>query len=164
METTLVACHNSPSRLVHIARPQRVDVNKRWKLDCYKYANPFPGLDHKDPYTHLTKFYEISRMLGGSETEEDGVFLRWFPYYVIGKKEVVFIQSTSTMMNWDVLEENFLNRFFPHNEFMEAKTTILVFSKGAFETLYEAWERHNYMLRKYGFNKLTDIHVFENGL
>lgn len=39
------------------------------------YANPFAGLDHEDPYRHLTKFSELSRTLGATEEEEEEVFM-----------------------------------------------------------------------------------------
>src|ERR1051325_4910168 len=70
------------------------------------------------------------------------------------------------MTNWNVLEEKFLERFFPQSRFMEAKTTILVFSQGVNEPLNRAWERYKSMLRKcpsHGFDELTQIHIFRNG-
>lgn len=78
-------------------------------------------------------------MLGASETEEEAIFLRLFPYSLIGKAKKWYLdQPTLTMTNWDTLEEKFLNRFFPHNKLMESKTTMLVFSQGETKTLYEA--------------------------
>ncbi|MCI35897.1 hypothetical protein A2U01_0057118, partial [Trifolium medium] len=50
---------------------------------------------------------------------------------------------------------------------MEAKKSIAVFSQGSNETLCEAWERYKSMLRKcpnHGFDELTQIHIFRNGL
>lgn len=44
------------------------------------YDNLFAGLDHEDPYAHLTKFYEIASTLGAPENEEEVVFLRFFFY------------------------------------------------------------------------------------
>lgn len=49
------------------------------------YANPFTGLDHEDPYTHLTKFYEILGTLKAPKAEEEQVFMRLFPHLLIGK-------------------------------------------------------------------------------
>lgn len=49
------------------------------------YDNHFPGLNHKDSYTHLKKFYEIVGTLGASEDKEESAFLRWFPHSLIGK-------------------------------------------------------------------------------
>src|SRR3954471_19540778 len=31
------------------------------------YQNPFTGADHEDPFTHLTKFYEIAGTIGAPE-------------------------------------------------------------------------------------------------
>ena len=49
------------------------------------YANPFSGLANEDPYTHLTKFYELASMLVAPEDEEKVVFMRLFPHSLIGK-------------------------------------------------------------------------------
>lgn len=71
------------------------------------------------------------------------------------------------MTNWSVLEEKFLNKFFPHNRFMDSKTAIVAFAQSANETLCEAWECCNSMLWKcpnHGFDNLTQIHIFRNGL
>ena len=76
--------------------------------------NPFTGLDHEDPYTHLNKFYEIFGTLGAPEVEEEPMFMRLIPYSLIGKaKEWYLDQPTQTMTDWNVLEEKFLDRFFP---------------------------------------------------
>ena len=50
---------------------------------------------------------------------------------------------------------------------MEAKTAIAVFTQGGNESLNEAWKRFKSMLRKckgHGFDELTQIHIFRNGL
>ena len=50
---------------------------------------------------------------------------------------------------------------------MEAKTAIAVFTQESNESLNEAWERFKSMLRKckgHGFDELTQIHIFLNGL
>lgn len=55
-----MSCYNSLIHLAHIARTQR-NVRQpeiKTRLLQFLYANPFAGLDHEDPYTHLTKFYE----------------------------------------------------------------------------------------------------------
>jgi len=48
-------------------------------------ANPFAGLDHEDPFQHLTRFYELAGTLGKTEEEEEVVFMRLFPHSLIGK-------------------------------------------------------------------------------
>ncbi|XP_058726287.1 uncharacterized protein LOC131597617 [Vicia villosa] len=71
------------------------------------------------------------------------------------------------MTDWNLMEEKFLERYFPQSRFMEAKTAILVFNQGSNKSLNEVWERFKSMLRKCkgrGFDALTQIHIFRNGL
>lgn len=49
------------------------------------YVNLFVGLDHEDPYTRLTKFYELFSTLGASKAEEEALFMRFFPHSLIRK-------------------------------------------------------------------------------
>ncbi|KAK2361118.1 hypothetical protein QL285_086309 [Trifolium repens] len=169
-EGNAMPCHNSPRRLAHLARPRAGARQTEMKTGYLQllYANPFAGLPHEDPYNHLVKFYEIAGSLGATEAEEESVFQRGFPHSLIGKaKEWYLDQPNQVMTNWNTLEEKFLERFFPHHKFMEAKTSIAVFAQGTTETLNEAWERYKSMLRKcpnHGFDELTQIHIFRNGL
>ncbi|KAK2381320.1 hypothetical protein QL285_068928 [Trifolium repens] len=166
----VMPCYNSPRRLAHIVRPLKNTRQIEIKPGVLHilYANPFAGLDHEDPYTHLTKFYEIADTLGASEAEEEAVFMRMFPHSLTEKaKDWYLDQPTQIMTNWNTLEEKFLNRFFPHNKFMEARSAISVFSQGSNETLCEAWERYKSLLRRchnHDFDDLTQIHIFRNGL
>lgn len=55
-----------------------------------------------------------------------------FSHSLISKaKEWYLDQLTQVMINWNTLEVKFLNRFFPHDKFMEANSTIIVFSQGS---------------------------------
>lgn len=61
-----------------------------------------------------------------------------------------------------MLEENFLERFFPYNRFMEARNLIAVLSQDSSESLNEAKERFKSILRKcqgHGFDELTQISI-----
>lgn len=49
------------------------------------YANTFIGFDLEDPYTHLTKFYDIFGTLRAPEAKEEQVFTRLFPHYLTEK-------------------------------------------------------------------------------
>lgn len=149
-ETVNGPCASSPRRLARLTNnPATSQYEMKIGMLHIIYANPFASLDHEYPYTHLTKFYELEGMLGAPEAEEEVDFMRLFPYSLIGKAKHWYLdQPTETMTNWNVLEENFLNRFFSHNRFMDAKTTIATFAQSANETLCEAWERYKSMLRK----------------
>ncbi|XP_058726128.1 uncharacterized protein LOC131597447 [Vicia villosa] len=162
-------CESSPRRFAHLTNnPAARRAEMKTGLLQIIYAHPFAGLDHEDPYTHLTRFYEIAGTLGAPEAEEEAVFMRLLSHSLIGKaKDWYLDQSTETMTNWNVLERNFLSRFFSHNQFMDAKTAIATFTKFSNETLCEAWERYKSMLRKcpnHGFDDMSQIHIFRNGL
>jgi len=38
------------------------------------YSNPFAGFDHKDPYEHLTKSYELVGTLRAPKEHEETIF------------------------------------------------------------------------------------------
>lgn len=68
---------SSPRRLARLTNnPATRQTEMKIGLLQIIYANPFAGLDHEDPYTHLTKFYELVGMLGAPEAEEDADFMR----------------------------------------------------------------------------------------
>ena len=112
---------------------------------------------------------------GGVEFNPDGTLNRAAMLAIMNPDDKAGLEAAlrlkdeynQVMTNWNTLEEKFLERFFPHHKFMEAKTSIAVFAQGTTETLNEAWERYKSMLRKcpnHGFDELTQIHIFRNGL
>ncbi|XP_058784592.1 uncharacterized protein LOC131659418 [Vicia villosa] len=131
-------------------------------------ASPFVGLDHEDPYTHLTRFYELAGTTGVAQAKEETLFKRLFPHSLLSKAKDWYLDQPETVMtDWNTLEEKFLERFYSQNRFFDAKTAIVVFSQGSNESLNEAWERFKAMLRKckgHGFVEVDQIHMFRNGL
>lgn len=82
--------------------------------------------------------------LGAPEAKEKALFIRLFPYSLIGKfKEWYLDQLAQVMNNWNIMEETLLGRFFPHNNIIEVKTIIGMFSQGATKTLYESGRDKN---------------------
>src|SRR3954464_3775923 len=55
-------CANSPRLNAQFACDQANGRNSEMKTGLLQllYQNPFTGVDHEDPFTHLTKFYEIA--------------------------------------------------------------------------------------------------------
>ena len=159
-------CVNSPRHNAQFARNANNGRHSEMKTGILQllYGNPFTGMDHEDPFAHLTKFYEIAGAAGVDENQEEQLFKRLFPHSLIGKaKEWYLDQSTLVMTDWNVLEEKFLERFFPHYRFMDAKTSISVFAQGTNKSLNEAWERFKSMIQKckgHGFDELTQVHIF----
>ena len=62
------------------------------------YHNPFTGLDHEDPYTHLKKFYEIAGAIGAPKEDEEQMFKRLFPYSLIGKAKDWYLDQPNHLM------------------------------------------------------------------
>ena len=146
-----VPCENSPRRAAQFARSGNNARQAEMKTGMLQimYQNPFCGHDHEDSYTHLIKFYEIAGSAGVAEAEELPMYKRLFPHSLVGKaKDWYLDQPTQTMTDWNVLEEKFLDRFFPNSRKMEARTAISMFSQGGNESLNEAWERFKSMIRK----------------
>ncbi|XP_057444964.1 uncharacterized protein LOC130737224 [Lotus japonicus] len=160
----------TPRNMTRIGRPAGNEKPPEMKSGLVQlmYANPFAGLDHENPYTHLTKFYELCGTAGLAQTEEEVVFLRLFPLTLIGKAKDWFLDQPQTILSdWNELERKFMARYFSESKFMNCKTAISTFSQFAGESLCEAWERFKSMLRKcpnHGFDARTQIHIFRNGL
>ena len=96
--------HSSPRTITKLARttPGLKVTEMKTGLLQLLYANPFAGLDHEDPYAHLIKFYELCGIVGAADDEEEMIFLRLFPFSLIGKAKDWFLNQTQqTMSNWN---------------------------------------------------------------
>jgi len=161
-------CWTSPRRLSRIGRQNTKQIEMKSGTIQLVTHHPFFGLDHEDPYKHLTTFNGLAGTLGASADEEENVFARLFPHSLIGKaKEWYLDQSTNVMTDWNALERAFQERFFPKDRLFEAKTAVTTFNQGANESLCEAWERYKSLLRncpKHGFDNHMQIYLFRQGL
>ena len=45
----------------------------------------FMGLDHEDPYTHLSTFYELTATMGFEERDKEAAHMKLFPFSLAGK-------------------------------------------------------------------------------
>jgi len=69
-------------------------------------SHPFAGIDHEDPYTHLSTFMELCSTMGASDKDAKVVDLRAFPFSLVGKSKT-WLQShpNKTLNTWEEVEE-----------------------------------------------------------
>jgi len=51
-------------------------------------ANQFTGLEHDDPYTHLSTFYELTATMGFEDQDKEAAYMRLFPFSLTGRKKI----------------------------------------------------------------------------
>jgi len=136
----VLPCWVSPRRLARLGKQNTKQKEMKSGIIQLVSHHPFSGLDHEDPYQHLSTFYRLAGTLGADENEEEGEFSRLFPHSLIGQaREWYLDQSTQTMTDWNTLEKAFQERFFSEDRHLEAKTSVTTFSQGVGESLCGAW-------------------------
>jgi hypothetical protein len=75
----------SPRRLAHLGKDKEKQVELKSGTIQLVSNHPFAGLDHEDPYQHLSVFYALANSLGQSEADEEAGFVRLFQHSLIGK-------------------------------------------------------------------------------
>src|SRR3954469_25362659 len=103
-------CANSPRLNPQFARTAANGRTSELKTGIIQLicASSFAGLDHEDPYTHLTRFYELACTTGVAQADEKALFKRLFPHSLLSKaKDWYLDQPEIVMTNWNTLEENF---------------------------------------------------------
>jgi len=112
-------------------------------------SHPFAGMDHEDPYTHLSTFMELLSTMGASGEDVEAIYLIAFPFSLAGKAKT-WLQShpNKSLNTWEEVEEKFIARFFPPSRFISAKSAIAMFSQGSDKPLCEMWERLKALLQR----------------
>ena len=131
-------------------------------------SHPFAGMDHEDPYTHLSTFMELCSTMGAFDEDSEAAYLRAFPFSLAGKAKT-WLQShpNKSLNTWEEVEDKFIARFFPSSRFIRAKSVIASFSQGSDEPLLEIWERFKALLRRcpnHNFDDAGQLYIFYSGL
>ncbi|GJY70693.1 reverse transcriptase domain-containing protein [Tanacetum coccineum] len=130
--------------------------------------NSFFGLENVYPYSHIRRFYQITRTLRLNQVPDDVVKLIVFPFSLKGAAgKWLENEPPCSIMTWDDLVSKFLNQFFPYSKTRELRKEITNFQQVFGETFTEAWERFEDLLRKcphHGSSLLHQIDFFYNGL
>jgi len=86
------------------------------------------GLDHEDPYTHLSTFYELTATMGFEERDKEAAYMKLFPFSLAGKaKDWLNSHPNQSLRRWSEVEEKFLQKFFPSSRLIKAKLDISKF-------------------------------------
>nr|KYP51187.1 hypothetical protein KK1_026996 [Cajanus cajan] len=131
-------------------------------------SQQFAGLNHEDPYSHLSNFYELCSTMCILEGDEEAVYLRLFPSSLTGKA-TIWLKShpNQSLTSWSDVENKFVNRFYPSSKYIKAKLEIITFRQGMDEPFCETWERFKSLLRKcpnHGFEDIAQLNFFVNGI
>ncbi|GJZ15112.1 reverse transcriptase domain-containing protein [Tanacetum coccineum] len=131
-------------------------------------ANPFHGLENKNPHAHINSFKRITSTLRFRNVPNDVIKLMMFPYSLEGAAKTWYEKEPpNSILTWEDLVTKFVNQFFPPSKTTHLKNKISRFTQKFDESFSEAWERFKEMLRAcphHGFTELTQVDTFYNGL
>jgi hypothetical protein len=156
--------------LTHVFQPANlVAFDIKSSVQQNLNENPYDGSDDRSPHEHLSHFHETCQfcVLPANVTESQKK-LRLFPFPLTSRaKDWLLSIPSGTIQTWDELELKFLKRFFPMSKNWEKKHEITNFKQGESETLYDAWERFNLLLKRcpsHGLDEKSYLQVFTEGL
>ncbi|KAF7802402.1 uncharacterized protein G2W53_041513 [Senna tora] len=128
----------------------------------------FGGSPIEDPNNHILNFLEICDTFKHNGVSDDAIRLRLFPFSLRDQAKV-WLQSLpeGSISTWEELAQQFLTKYFPPGKTAKMRNDITSFVLLDNESLYEAWERFNELLRKcphHGLPKWLQVQTFYNGL
>jgi len=101
-------------------------------------THQFKAIDHEDPCSHLSTFYELVGTMSFESGDLENVYMHLFSLSLARKaKEWLKTLPNQSLTSWENVEEKFMQRFFPISRYIKAKFEISVFRQGADESLCE---------------------------
>jgi len=92
-------------------------------------ANPFCGKPHEDANDHLQHFLEVCNTFTVKNVTADAIWLRLFPFSLLGKVKQWFYANKSELTTWDKCANAFLKKFFPAGKTSALRGKILSFQQ-----------------------------------
>ncbi|KAL2243373.1 uncharacterized protein LOC105157605 [Sesamum indicum] len=130
--------------------------------------NQFGGLPAENPNLHLSVFLHCCEVLNLSGVSSDAIKLKLFPFSLRDEARAwLHSLPAQSITTWEQLSEAFLANYFPPSRKAELCQQILCFVQKEDESLRDAWERFNKLLRfcpNHGFEKWLLLHSFYDGL
>ena len=156
--------------LTHVFRPANpVAFDTKASVQNGLKERQVDGTETIIPHEHLSHFAETCEFcVPPANVTEDQKKLRLFPFTLTGKaKDWLLTLPNGTIQTWEELELKFLEMFFPVSKYLDKKQEIENFMQGESESLYDAWERFNLLLKRCPGHEFSDkqyLQVFIEGL
>jgi hypothetical protein len=122
----------------------------------------------EDPNLHLYVFVQLVDMLKSDDVNPEAIRLRLFPFSLKDRAKT-WLQSlpSNSITTWNELKKPFLARYFHPIKTTQIRNQITCFKQMDGESLFEAWERYNKLMRACPHHRLEKwliIHTFYNSL
>ncbi|GKA69060.1 reverse transcriptase domain-containing protein [Tanacetum coccineum] len=128
----------------------------------------FHGFEGEDANDHLTKYLSITQFIKQNGVSQDIINLNLFPFSLTHEAESWFYTlKTHSIHTWEEMVSKFLSKYFPYSRTLQLRKEILNFRQLPTESVFEAWERFIYCLRKCPDHRillLNQILTFYNGI
>ncbi|XLU27317.1 hypothetical protein S245_063383, partial [Arachis hypogaea] len=128
----------------------------------------FHGLPTQEPIKHLRDFQTACSTTRRHGADQTAVWLYAFPFSLEEKaKEWFYTQLEAVVTNWDLLQKEFLDKYFPAEVTDRLRKEISYIIQGESETLYEYWERFRNILDScphHMIDQLALISYFSQGM
>ena len=131
-------------------------------------AKLFSGNDDEDAFEHIEHVLYITSLFNIPGVSNDAILLRVFPMTLSGgARRWVDRLPGGTINTWDLLKNKFVQRYCPPAITARKLAEIYNFKQKDDETLYQAWDRYNYLFYKYpnhDLNKQQKVSLFYKGM
>ena len=128
----------------------------------------FTGHPSEDPNQHMGRFMRMDNIVKLNGVRPKVIRLQLFPFSL---RDVAATWFESLLVglvtNWEELVEAYMSRFLPPALTSERRGEIIVFKQGEDESLYNAWERYNSLLKScsmYGMDLTTKMDIFYHSM
>ena len=128
----------------------------------------FTGHPTEDPNEHLGRFLRMANTVKLNGVRPEVIKLHLFPF-CLRDTAATWYESLpyGSVDSWEELVEAYLCRFFPPSLTSERRREIIVFQQGEDESLYVAWERFKWLLKRcpmHGIDLKTQMDIVYHAL
>src|SRR6187399_1970286 len=126
------------------------------------------GLPSEDAATHLNNFVDLCDMQKKSDTDNDIVKLKLFPFSLRDRAKTWFSSlPRNSIDSWNKCKDAFISKYLPPAKIISLRNDIMNFKQLDHEHVAQAWERMKLMIRNcptHGLNLWMIIQNFYAGL